>query len=57
MQTVRMWLAKGSFGVFVYASYNYSFATAAFKLGWFLYTCLPKAVGPVKQGVENEWLK
>lgn len=24
MQTVRMWLAKGSFGVFVYASYNYS---------------------------------
>lgn len=23
MQTVRMWLAKGSFGVFVYASYNY----------------------------------
>lgn len=24
MQTVRMWLAKGSFGVFVYVSYDYS---------------------------------
>lgn len=34
-----------------------SFAAAAFKLGWFLYIYLPKAVSSVKHTIENESLK